>query len=260
MADPMHQFEVKPVVEIAPVNVPGLGLVDLSITNSTVAMFVAATIIILFFAVVTASPKVVPGRLQVVGEGMFSFIDDLATGIIGPRGRAFFPFVFTLFVFLLAMNMLGMFTVFTATAQLSVALTFALMTFLLVIVVGFAMHGLGFLKLFAPSGVPWYMLLFVVPIEVISFFLRPVTLSLRLFGNMLGGHVAMKVFAGFIVSLGAVASAGGVAYLAYVAAVLAFGGVLALTALEFLVAFLQAFVFAVLTCVYLNDAVHAGDH
>jgi F-type H+-transporting ATPase subunit a len=104
------------------------------------------------------------------------------------------------------------------------------------------------------------MLLFVVPIEVISFFLRPVTLSLRLFGNMLGGHVAMKVFAGFIVSLGAVASAGGVAYLAYVAAILAFGGVLALTALEFLVAFLQAFVFAVLTCVYLNDAVHAGDH
>jgi len=260
MADPMHQFEVQPVVAIPPVNVPGLGLVDLSITNSTVAMLVAATLVVLFFAIVTASPKVVPGRLQVVGEGMFSFIDDLATGIIGSKGRAFFPFVFTLFIFILAMNMLGMFTVFTATAQLAVALTFALMTFLLVIVVGFAMHGLGFLKLFAPSGVPWYMLLFVVPIEIISFFLRPVTLSLRLFGNMLGGHVAMKVFAGFIVSLGAVASAGGVAYLAYVAAILAFGGVLALTALEFLVAFLQAFVFAVLTCVYLNDAVHAGDH
>ena len=260
MADPMHQFEVQPVLEIPPVSVPGLGLIDLSITNSTVAMLVAATLVVLFFAIVTASPKVVPGRLQVVGEGMFSFIDDLATGIIGSQGRAFFPFVFTLFIFILAMNMLGMFTVFTATAQLAVALTFALMTFLLVIVVGFAKNGLGFLKLFAPSGVPWYMLLFVVPIEVISFFLRPVTLSLRLFGNMLGGHVAMKVFAGFIVSLGAVASAGGVAYLAYVAAVLAFGGVLALTALEFLVAFLQAFVFAVLTCVYLNDAVHAGDH
>lgn len=260
MADPMHQFEVKPVVEIAPVNVPGLGLVDFSITNSVVAMLVSATLVVLFFAIVTASPKVVPGRLQVVGEGMFSFIDDLATGIIGSQGRAFFPFVFTLFIFILAMNMLGMFTVFTATAQLAVALTFALMTFLLVIVVGFAKNGLGFLKLFAPSGVPWYMLLFVVPIEIISFFLRPVTLSLRLFGNMLGGHVAMKVFAGFIVSLGAVASAGGVAYLAYVAAVLAFGGVLALTALEFLVAFLQAFVFAVLACVYLNDAVHAGDH
>ncbi len=260
MADPMHQFQVDKVVDIPPVNVPVLGLVDLSITNSTVAMMVAATLIVLFFAVVTASPKVVPGRLQVVGEGMFGFIDDLAVGIIGPQGRAFFPYVFTLFVFLLAMNMLGMFTIFTATAQLAVALTFAVMTFALVIVVGFVKSGLGFFKLFAPSGVPWYMLLFVTPIEVISFFLRPVTLSLRLFGNMLGGHVAMKVFAGFIVSLGGLAAAGGVAYLAYVAAILAFGGVVALTALEFLVAFLQAFVFAVLTCVYLNDAVHADHH
>jgi F-type H+-transporting ATPase subunit a len=135
-----------------------------------------------------------------------------------------------------------------------------MMSFLLVVVVGLVRNGLGFFKLFLPSGVPWYLWWLVVPIEVISFLLRPVTLSLRLFGNMLGGHVAMKVFAGFIVSLSAVASAGGVAYLAYAAAVLAFGGVLALTALEFLVAFLQAFVFAVLTCVYLNDAVHAGDH
>lgn len=260
MADPMHQFQVDKVVDIPPVNVPVLGLVDLSITNSTVAMMVAAALVVLFFAVVTASPKVVPGRLQVVGEGMFGFIDDLAVGIIGSQGRAFFPYVFTLFIFLLAMNMLGMFTVFTATAQLAVALTFAVMTFALVIIVGFVKSGLGFFKLFAPSGVPWYMLLFVTPIEVISFFLRPVTLSLRLFGNMLGGHVAMKVFAGFIVSLGGLAAAGGVAYLAYVAAILAFGGVVALTALEFLVAFLQAFVFAVLTCVYLNDAVHADHH
>ena len=238
MADPMHQFQVQKVVDIPPVEVPGLGLIDLSITNSTVAMMVAATLIIMFFAAVTASPKVVPGRLQVVGEGMFSFIDDLATGIIGHEGRAFFPFVFTLFVFILAMNMLGMFTVFTATAQLAVGLTFALMSFLLVIVVGLAKNGLSFFKLFLPSGVPWYLWWLVVPIEVISFFLRPVTLSLRLFGNMLGGHVAMKVFAGFIVSLAALAASGGIAYLAYVAAILAFGGVLALTALEFLVAFL----------------------
>ena len=118
MADPMHQFQVDKVVDIPPVNVPGLGLIDLSITNSTVAMMVAATLIVIFFAIVTASPKVVPGRLQVVGEGMFGFIDDLAVGIIGPQGRAFFPYVFTLFIFLLAMNMLGMFTIFTATAQL----------------------------------------------------------------------------------------------------------------------------------------------
>ena len=260
MADPMHQFQVQKVLDIPPIAVPGLGLIDISITNSTVAMMVAATLIVMFFAAVTASPRVVPGRLQVVGEGMFSFIDDLATGIIGPQGRAFFPFVFTLFVFILAMNMLGMFTVFTATAQLAVGLTFALMSFLLVVVVGLVKNGLGFFKLFLPSGVPWYLWWLVVPIEIISFLLRPVTLSLRLFGNMLGGHVAMKVFAGFIVSLSALAATGGIATLAYLAAGLAFGGVLALTALEFLVAFLQAFVFAVLTCVYLNDAVHAGDH
>lgn len=260
MADPMHQFEVQKVLEIPPVSVPGLGLIDLSITNSTVAMLVAATVVVLFFAIVTASPKVVPGRLQVVGEGLFSFIDDLATGIIGKEGRPFFPFIFTLFIFILAMNMLGMLTIFTATAQLAVTVTLAVLTIALVIIVGLMKNGLGFFKLFAPSGVPIYMLLFVVPIEVISFLLRPVTLSLRLFGNMLGGHVAMKVFAGFIVSLGALASAGGLAYLAYLAAILAFGGVIALTALEFLVGFLQAFVFAVLTAVYLNDAVHAGHH
>lgn len=260
MADPMHQFEVHKVVDIPPVNVPGLGLIDISITNSSLAMMVAFGLVVLFFSIVTASPKVVPGRMQVVGEGMFSFIDDLATGVIGPEGRSFFPYIFTLFIFILAMNMLGMFTVFTATAQLAVGLTFALMTFGLVIVVGLVRNGLGFFKLFLPSGVPWYLWILVIPIEIISFFLRPVTLSLRLFGNMLGGHVAMKVFAGFIVSLSALAAAGGVAYLAYVAAFLAFGGVLALTALEFLVAFLQAFVFAVLTCVYLNDAVHAGHH
>ena len=260
MADPMHQFEVQKVLDIPPISVPGLGLVDISLTNSTVAMMVGAVLVVLFFAVATASPKVVPGRMQVVGEGLFSFIDDLATGIIGPQARPFFPYIFTLFIFILAMNLLGMLTIFTATAQLAVTATLAAMTIGLVIIVGLAKNGLGFFKLFAPSGVPWYMLLFVVPIEVISFLLRPVTLSLRLFGNMLGGHVAMKVFAGFIVSLGALAAAGGFAYLAYLAAVLAFGGVLALTALEFLVGFLQAFVFAVLTCVYLNDAVNAGHH
>lgn len=260
MADPMHQFEVHKVVDIPPVNVPGLGLIDISITNSSLAMMVSAALVILFFTIATAGAKVVPGRMQVIGEGMFGFIDDLATGVIGHHARPFMPYIFTLFMFILAMNMMGMFTVFTATAQLAVTLTFALMTFLLVIVVGFAKNGLKFFKLFLPSGVPWYLWWLVVPIEIISFLLRPVTLSLRLFGNMLGGHVAMKVFAGFIVSLSAIATAGGVAYMAYLAAALAFGGVLALTALEFLVGFLQAFVFAVLTCVYLNDAVHAGDH
>lgn len=260
MADPMHQFEVHKVVELPPVTVPGLGVLDLSITNSTLAMMVSAVLIIGFFALATAAPRVVPGRWQVVGEGAFGFIDDLATSIIGSSGRAFFPFVFTLFVFILAMNVLGMFTIFTATSQLAITVTLAVMVILLVLVVGFAKNGLGFFKLFLPSGVPWYLWWLVVPIEIISFVLRPVTLSLRLFGNMLGGHVALKVFAGFVVSLGGLAAGGGLGLLGIPGAVLSLGGVVALTALEFLVAGLQAFVFAVLACVYLNDAVHAADH
>jgi F-type H+-transporting ATPase subunit a len=254
MADPMYQFQVKKVVDLPTVHVPGLGAIDLSITNSVLAMLVAAGLIVLFFASVTARPKVVPGRMQVVGEGAFSFIDNLATGIMGKEGRAFFPFILTLFVFILALNLLGMFTVFTATSQVAVTASFAALTILLVIGVGFAKNGIGFFKLFAPSGVPWYLLILVTPIEFISFLLRPVSLALRLFGNMLGGHVALKVFAGFVVSLGAFGLVG------IPGAILALGGVVAITALEFLVAFLQAFVFAVLTTVYLNDVVHLDQH
>ena len=254
MADPMHQFQISKVVDLPAVTVPGLGVVDLSITNSTLAMMVAAVLITLFFTAVTAKPKLVPGRLQVVGEGAFAFIDDLATSIMGEQGRAFFPFILTLFVFILALNLLGMFTVFTATSQVAVTATFAMLTILLVIGVGFAKNGIKFFKLFAPTGVPWYLLLLVSPIEFISFLLRPVSLALRLFGNMLGGHVAMKVFAGFVVTLG------GIGLVGIPGAVLAMGGVVALTALEFLVAFLQAFVFAVLTTVYLNDVVHLDQH
>ncbi|MGO4411223.1 MULTISPECIES: F0F1 ATP synthase subunit A [unclassified Brevundimonas] len=254
MADPMHQFQISKVVDLPAVNVPGLGMVDLSITNSTLAMMVAAVLITLFFTAVTAKPKLVPGRLQVVGEGAFAFIDDLAVSIMGEQGRAFFPFILTLFVFILSLNLLGMLTVFTATSQVAVTATFAMLTILLVIGVGFAKNGIKFFKLFAPTGVPWYLLLLVSPIEFISFLLRPVSLALRLFGNMLGGHVAMKVFAGFVVTLG------GIGLIGIPGAVLAMGGVVALTALEFLVAFLQAFVFAVLTTVYLNDVVHLDQH
>ena len=260
MADPMHQFEIQKVLELPEVTLPLVGAIDLSITNSVVAMAIAASLVVAFFALATARVAVVPGRMQVMGEGVFGFIDDLATSIIGPEGRKFFPFVFSLFVFILAMNVLGLFLIFTAPSQLAVTITFALLTILLVIIVGLAKNGLSFFKLFLPSGVPWYLWWLVVPIEVISFLLRPVTLSLRLFGNMLGGHVALKVFAGFVVSLGALAAGGGVGLLGIPGAALALGGVVALTALEFLVAFLQAFVFAVLTCVYLNDAVHAGHH
>jgi F-type H+-transporting ATPase subunit a len=260
MADPMHQFEVQKIVDLPAFSLPGVGVIDMSITNSTLAMLIAAGGVILLFALATAKAAVVPGRLQLVGEGAFNYIDDLTTGIIGHEGRTFFPFIFTLFLFILAMNVLGLFLVFTATSQLAVTGSLAVLTIALVLFVGITRNGHNMYKLFVPSGVPWYMLLIVTPIELISFVLRPVTLALRLFGNMLGGHVALKVFAGFVVSLGALAAGGGLGLLGIPGAVLALGGVVALTALEFLVAFLQAFVFAVLTCVYLNDVVNLGEH
>jgi F-type H+-transporting ATPase subunit a len=168
--------------------------------------------------------------------------------------------VFTLFSFILAMNFLGMFLVFTATSQLAVTATLALLTILTVVVVGFSRNGIGMYKLFVPSGVPWPLLFLMVPIEIISFLVRPVTLALRLFGNMIGGHVVLKIFAGFIISLGLLASGGGIASLGILGSVVSLGSVVALTALEFIVAFLQAFVFAALTCVYLNDVVNLDSH
>jgi F-type H+-transporting ATPase subunit a len=260
MADPMHQFQVQKIMDLPDFSLPLVGRVDMAVTNATVAMAISFGLVVLFFALSTARVAVVPGRMQVIGESVFGFIDDLAVSIIGHEGRKFFPYVFTVFTFILAMNLLGLFLVFGPTAQLAVTATLGVMTIALVIIVGIAKNGLAFFKLFVPSGVPWYLLILVVPIEVISFALRPATLALRLFGNMLGGHVALKVFAGFVVSLGALAAGGGIGLLGIPGAALALGGVVALTALEFLVAFLQAFVFAVLACVYLNDAVHAGHH
>ncbi|MBE7218012.1 MAG: F0F1 ATP synthase subunit A [Caulobacteraceae bacterium] len=257
-AGPIEQFEVHKLADFGSVNLPVLGTVDIAFTNSTLAMTIAVGLVILFMAAVTARPQVVPGRTQVMGEMAFGMVDDLATQLIGPEGRKFFPFVFTLFTFILAMNLLGLFLIFTATSQLAVTATLAVMTILLVLIVGFARNGLGFFKLFVPSGVPFYVLPLVIPIEFVSFLLRPFTLALRLFGNMLGGHVALKVFAGFIIALGGLAAGGGLGLFGIPGAVLSMGGVLALTALEFLVAFLQAFVFTVLTCIYLNDVVNLG--
>ena len=255
----MHQFQITKVVELPPVNVPGLGLLDLSITNSVVAMALAATLIILFFAI-AARGAVVPGRLQTVGEMLYGLVDGLTSSMIGHEGKKFFPFVFTLFAFILVMNMQGMFLVFTATSQLAVTATLALLTILTVVIVGFARNGLGFFKLFCPSGVPVGILPFLVVIELISFLVRPITLALRLFGNMIGGHVVLKIFAGFVISLAGLAASGGLGFLGIPGAAVAFGSVVALTALEFVVSFLQAFVFAALTCVYLNDVVNLHSH
>jgi F-type H+-transporting ATPase subunit a len=260
MADPMHQFEIHKIVDLPDFTLPGVGVIDMAFTNSTLAMTLAAGLVAGFFGLATAKGAVVPGRLQLIGETALGYIDNLTESIIGHEGKKFFPFVFTLFVFILAMNLLGLFLVFTATSQLAVTATLAAITILLVLIIGFARNGANMYKLFVPAGVPWYMLILVAPIELISFLLRPVTLALRLFGNMLGGHVALKVFAGFVVSLGAMAAGGGLGLLGIPGALLSLTGVVALTALEFLVAFLQAFVFAVLACVYLNDVVNLGHH
>lgn len=258
MADPIHQFQIEKVLDLPDVTLPGIGLVDLAITNSHIAMTLAFAAIVLFLTLVTANAKVVPGRLQVVGEELFGLIDNLTNSIIGHDGRKYFPFVFTIFLMILAMNLLGMALSFTATSQLAVTATFALVTFALVLIIGFAKNGLGFFLLFWPTGAPLVMRPVVGFIEFFSFMLRPITLALRLFGNMLGGHVALKVFAGFVVTLGAMAAGGGLGLLGIPGAALSMSMVVGLTALEFLVAFLQAFVFAVLTCIYLNDVVNLG--
>lgn len=260
MADPIHQFQIQKVVDLGAVNLPVFGHTELAITNSHVAMTAAFVAIVLFLQFVTSGAKVVPGRLQAAGESLFDMIDGVTDSIIGHDGRKYFPFVFTLFLLVLAMNLLGMFLSFTPTSQLAVTVTFAALTILLVIGVGFIKNGLGFFKLFWPMSAPLILRPVVGAIEFLSFLLRPVTLALRLFGNMLGGHVALKIFAGFVVALGAGAFVGeGLGIWGLPVAALSMVGVVAITALEFLVAFLQAFVFAVLASIYLNDVVNLGE-
>ena len=254
MADPLHQFQIQKLVDLPDVTLPVLGTVDLAFTNSHLAMTVAFGMVVVFLTLVTAGAKVVPGRMQAAGETLFGMIDGLVDSIIGHDGRKLFPFVFTIFLFILAMNFLGLFLSFTATSQIAVTATFGVITILMVLAIGFIKHGLKFFTLFVPSGVPWLVLPFVVIIEFVSFLLRPVTLTLRLFGNMMGGHVALKVFAGFAV----VAVGGAIGWLGVPVFILSLGMTVGLTALEFLVAFLQAFVFAVLTTIYLNDVVNLG--
>ncbi|MBI2263003.1 MAG: F0F1 ATP synthase subunit A [Caulobacterales bacterium] len=254
MADPLHQFQIVPLTPAVEVNLPLVGAQTIAFTNSHLAMTVAFGMVVLFLTLVTAGAKVVPGRMQAAGEALFSLIDGLVDSIIGHDGRKLFPFVFTIFTFILAMNFLGLFLSFTATSQIAVTATFGVITILMVLAIGFAKHGLKFFTLFVPSGVPWAVLPFVVIIEFVSFLLRPVTLTLRLFGNMMGGHVALKVFAGFVV----VAVGGAIGWLGVPVFLLSLGMTVGLTALEFLVAFLQAFVFAVLTTIYLNDVVNLG--
>jgi F-type H+-transporting ATPase subunit a len=265
--EPMEQFLVHPIVQLPPIRIGGFVL-DMSITNATLAM-AFATLVICGFLLAAGQRQLVPGRLQSMGESLFDLIDKTLVGpIMGHAGRPYVPFVFTIFMLVLTMNMMGLVLgfgnlahqewTFTATAQLAVTTALALITFGTVVVIGFIKNGVGFFKLFVPSGLPWYMLLLVAPLEFLSFMIRPITLAMRLFGNMLGGHVVMYMFASFVVGMGLLALNGGIAYLAFAGSGVSFAMVVALTALEFIVAFLQAFVFAALATVYLNDVVNLG--
>ena len=245
--DPIHQFQIHPII---PIHIGGY---DLSFTNS--ALFMVATVVVAsaFLYMSTASRSLIPGRLQSVSEMAYEFVGNMLRDAAGKQGMQFFPLVFSLFMFVLVANLIGLFPYFfTVTSHIIVTAALALLVIGTVIVYGFLKHGFGFLKLFVPHGVPVFLLPLVVLIEVISFFLKPISHSIRLFANMLAGHIALKVFASFIPLLAGLGIAG------YFGAVLPLGMVVALTALELLVAFLQAYVFAILTCIYLNDAIHPG--
>ncbi|MEM5580900.1 F0F1 ATP synthase subunit A [Roseibium sp. AS2] len=243
--DPIHQFQIQ---NIFPIEVGG---VDFSFTNSSLFMVltVAATSAFLIFS--TSGRGLVPSRLQSVSEMAYEFVAGTLRSAAGTDGMRFFPLVFSLFMFVLVANLFGMFPYFfTITSHIIVTFALAMLVILTVIVYGFMRNGMSFLKLFVPSGVPAFLIPLVTLIEVISFLSRPISLSVRLFANMLAGHITLKVFSGFIVSLSAMGAVG------VFGAIIPLGMTVALTALEFLVAFLQAYVFTVLTCMYLNDAIH----
>jgi F-type H+-transporting ATPase subunit a len=265
--DPMHQFLVQKIWQGPVFNVGGL-TVDMSITNSVASMIAGALILVVFFAL-TARGQIVPNRAQALAEGLWNIIDRvLVTPIIGPHGRPYIPYLFTLFMVILVLNLMGVILAifniggltltFTVTSQLAITATLAVLTFFSIFFLGFIKHGPKFLGLFAPSGMPWPLLIFMVPIEMLSYFVRPVTLAMRLFGNMLGGHVVMSLFGSFVVALGIVGLSGGLASLAFIPSVLSFAMIVALTGLELVVAILQAFVFAALATVYLNEVVNFG--
>jgi F-type H+-transporting ATPase subunit a len=244
---PLAQFEIKKLIPIE------IGGVDISFTNSALVMTCVAIFITGFMLIGMRKRAVVPGRFQGAVEFFHDYVHGLIAENIGPAGKRYFPFVFTIFIFILFLNLFGLVPsspttlIFTATSHIIVTFAMALVVFLLATAVGFKHHGLHFLSFFVPKGVPGWLLPLMVPIEVASYFLRPITLSVRLFANMVAGHVMLAVIGGFVVTLGAFFVVPGVVPLA---------AVVAIFALELLIACLQAYVFATLTCIYLNDAIH----
>jgi len=265
--DPMEQFEIHKLVDLPTFHI-GKVAVDMSINNSVLMMIVGAVLIVLFFAL-TARREIVPNRGQAVAEALYNIIDRVLVGpILGPHGRPYVPYLFTLFMVILTLNLMsvvfavgniaGQSWTFAVTSQLAVTATLAVLTFFSVFILGFIKHGPKFLGLFFPSGMGLIGAILMAPIEMISYFVRPLTLALRLFGNMLGGHVVMSLFGSFVVALAIVGLSGGLATLAFIPSVLSFTMIVALTGLELVVAVLQAFVFAALATVYLNEVVNFG--
>ena len=236
--NPLHQFTIERLI---PIHVGG---VDASFTNSALMMALAVILITAFVLLTTRSAGLVPGRWQSVTEMLYEFIAKTVDDNAGDGARPYLPFVFSLFMFILFGNLLGMIPYsFTFTSHIIVTFALAALVFIGVTIIGIARHGFHFLSLFVPHGVPKVLLLLLVPIEVLSYFIRPFTLSIRLFANMMAGHTIRAIFAGFVAVLG-------------IAGVLPLGVDVALVLLELLVAVLQAYVFAILTCLYLNDALH----
>ena len=247
---PMEQFEVKPIGH-ALFQIAGH---DIYFTNQSLLMVIVAVSASLFLTLAVSSRRLIPSRAQSMAEMSYEFVANMIQSATGEDGLRFFPFVFSLFFFVLFCNFFGMIPgSFTVTSQIAVTFSLAALVILTVIVTGFAKHGIGFLKLFVPDA-PIYLLLLLVPIEVISFLTRPISLSVRLFANMLAGHTMLAVFGGFVVLLG---GAGGVLSVLSIAPMAL---IVAIMLLELLVAFLQAYVFAILTCIYLNEALHLHDH
>jgi F-type H+-transporting ATPase subunit a len=237
---PMEQFAIKRILNLS------LGGYDISFTNSTLWMLIAVGGMTAFLIAAMRGAGVVPTRLQSMAELCYTFIRDMVKDVCGEEGIKFFPLIFTIFVFILACNLLGLLPAsFTVTSHIAVTFALAFFVFLLVVGVGFYTQGIGFLKMFVPQGVPMALLPLITIIEVMSFLMRPVSMAVRLFANMIAGHILLKVFAGFVVGMGVM---GGWAPLVFMAG---------FTGFEVLVACLQAFIFALLTCIYLNDALHS---
>ena len=247
--DPIHQFNINNIFTIG-----HIGGRTIAFTNSSAYMLLAVAVICLVAVRGMKGGQLVPGRFQSMAELSYEFVATMIRSNAGQEGMKFFPLVYSIFMFILVTNVVSIIPyTFSVTSQIIVTATFALLVFFTVLIYGFYKNGLKFLKIFVPPGVPIYILPLVVSIEIISFLSRPLSHSVRLFANMLAGHITLKVFAGFVAmlgtSLGAIGWLGGMVPLAMT---------IALTALELLVAFLQAYVFAILTCIYLNDALHPG--